>query len=162
MAITAFKELFEHFHQCGKVEYICVRPKRRDPIEVRETVNAEAHKGLEGDRHTSGGLRQVTLIQREHVEAIASFLGKSVIDPALLRRNIVVSGINLLSLKEKRFTIGNVVLEYSGECHPCSRMEENLGHGGYNAMRGLGGITAKIVESGKIYLGDEVCVLKNP
>jgi MOSC domain-containing protein YiiM len=161
MAITAFKELFEHFSQCGRVEYICIRPKRLVPVEFIEKVSAVKGVGLEGDRHKSGGVRQVTLIQKEHIDSIASFLGRSTVDPAMLRRNIVVSGINLLSLKEKRFTIGNVVLEYSGECHPCSRMEENLGHGGYNAMRGLGGITAKIIESGDIKVGDQVYALKN-
>jgi MOSC domain-containing protein YiiM len=161
MAITAFKELFKHFSQCGRVEYICIRPKRLSPVEFTGKVFAVKGVGLEGDRHKSGGVRQVTLIQKEQIDSIASFLGRSTVDPAMLRRNIVVSGINLLSLKEKRFTIGNVVLEYSGECHPCSRMEENLGHGGYNAMRGLGGITAKIIESGDIKVGDQVYALKN-
>jgi MOSC domain-containing protein YiiM len=67
-----------------------------------------------------------------------------------------VKGINLLSLKEKQFRIGDAVLEYSGECHPCSRMEENLGPGGYNAMRGHGGITAKVIEGGTIREGDDI------
>jgi MOSC domain-containing protein YiiM len=48
---------------------------------------------------------------------------------------VLVEGINLLSLKGKQFRIGEAVFEYSGECHPCSRMEEALGAGGYNAMR---------------------------
>lgn len=161
MAAMAFKELFGHFNQSGKVEYICVRPKRLVPTESRSVVVATKDKGLEGDRHKSGGARQVTLIQSEHIEAIASFMGMAEIDPNLLRRNIVVSGINLLALKEKQFRIGGAILEYTGDCHPCSRMEENLGHGGYNAMRGLGGITAKIIESGEIKLGDSVLALEN-
>jgi MOSC domain-containing protein YiiM len=57
------------------------------------------------DRYNNnGGARQVTLIQAEHLEAIASFLGKEKIEPGLTRRNIVVEGINLLSLKGKDFT----------------------------------------------------------
>ena len=67
-----------------------------------------------------------------------------------------MSGINLLALKGKCFHIGAAVLEYSGECHPCSRMEASLGLGGYNAMRGHGGITAKILTGGIIRVGDAV------
>jgi MOSC domain-containing protein YiiM len=71
----------------------------------------------------------------------------------------VVQGINLLSLKEKQFKIGNVILETTGLCQPCSRMEMNLGTGGYNAMRGHGGITAKVVRAGTIAIDDEVVAL---
>lgn len=85
---------------------------------------------------------------------VASYLNKEEIDLALARRNIIVQGINLLSLKGKRFEIGGALFEYSGECHPCSRMAENLGEGGYNAMRGNGGITAKVLRGGLIRVGD--------
>ena len=84
--------------------------------------------------------------------------GRETIDPGLTRRNIVVAGINLLALKGKVFHIGEAVLEYSGECHPCSRMEKNLGQGGYNAMRGHGGITAKVLKSGSISVNDLVWI----
>ncbi len=67
-----------------------------------------------------------------------------------------LKGINLLALKDKTFRIGQAVLETTGECHPCSRMEENLGPGGYNAVRGHGGITARVVEAGMIRVGDRV------
>ena len=68
----------------------------------------------------------------------------------------MIKGINLLSLKDKRFKIGTAILETTGLCHPCSRMEVNLGKGGYNAMRGHGGITAKVITNGEIRLGDSV------
>ncbi len=66
----------------------------------------------------------------------------------------MVRGINLLSLKDKRFTIGETILEFSGECHPCSRMEKNLGEGGYNAMRQHGGILARVIQEGRIQVAD--------
>jgi len=138
------QQLMTLYSKSGKVVAISVRPERTKPVQIVHKVNGVEKKGLEGDR-SKGGNRQVTLIQKEHMEAVASFLGKESLDFTLTRRNILVEGINLLSLKGKKFQIGNVILEYTGECHPCSRMEEALGTGGYNAMRGHGGITAKII-----------------
>jgi MOSC domain-containing protein YiiM len=99
-------------------EYIAIRPGRRESVVRKDGINAVAEKGLEGDHYQSKGDRQVTLIQQEHITAVSGYLGKN-IDPDLLRRNIVVSGINLLSLKGKRFRLGKALLEYLGECHPC-------------------------------------------
>jgi MOSC domain-containing protein YiiM len=155
-----FKELFDQFSKPGKVVWIGIRPDRKIPLKSVDAVLANADRGLEGDRYKKkAGSRQVTLIQKEHLTSIASFLGKSEIDPQLTRRNIVVEGINLLALKDKQFKIGDAILEYTGDCHPCSRMEENLGEGGYNAMRGLGGITARIIQSGNIRLNDSIVSL---
>lgn len=81
------------------------------------------------------------------------------IDPAVVRRNLVISGVNLHALTRRRFRIGSCVLEGSGDCHPCSKMEAALGDGGYAAMRGHGGILARIVEGGVIRIGDEVAAL---
>ena len=71
-----------------------------------------------------------------------------------------MSAINLLALQHSRFSIGQVVLEGSGGCHPCSRMEAALGAGGFNAMRGHGGITARVLQPGLIRVGDEVALLE--
>ena len=64
-----------------------------------------------------------------------------------------------MALKGRRFRIGTAVLEGSGDCAPCSQMEEALGTGGYNAVRGHGGITARIIESGSVTIGDVVLVV---
>jgi MOSC domain-containing protein YiiM len=149
------KELINLFAQPGRVASISIRPERMGPVKIVDTVLAIQNKGLEGDR-SKGGNRQVTFIQKEHIITVASFLGKTDLDYTLTRRNVLVEGINLLSLKGKQFRIGEAVFEYSGECHPCSRMEEALGTGGYNAMRGHGGITAKIVLSGLIKINDRL------
>jgi MOSC domain-containing protein YiiM len=118
-------------------------------------VEALVDEGLRGDRYRSSGKRQVTLIQAEHLPVMASLLGVPV-EPEMLRRNLVVSGINLLALKGARFRIGEALLEGSGPCEPCSRMEAALGPGGYNTMRGHGGITARVIEGGWIRVGDAV------
>lgn len=151
------KEILQTMPQVGLVQWIGLRPARREPIRVVESAKI-GDQGLEGDRFrgAADAPRMVTLIQQEHIEAIASILGQDSIDPSLLRRNIVVSGINLVALKGNTFQIGKVQLFGTGNCAPCSRMEENLGPGGYNAMRGHGGITARVVSGGLIRRGDRV------
>jgi len=153
---TVIKDLFKIIPQKGNVEWIGVRTKKNADLSVVESIKVEKGTGLVGDhfKGTLSGKRQVTLIQLEHLSAISSILGVKIIDPKLTRRNIVVSGINLLSLKHQQFRIGSVVLKTTGICAPCKRMEENLGLGGYNAMRGHGGITATVIEEGEIKLGD--------
>ena len=155
---TVIKDLFKIIPQKGNVEWIGVRTKKKEQLSVVESVKVKKGSGLAGDhfKGTLSGKRQVTLIQLEHLNAISSILGVKIIDPKLTRRNIVVSGINLLSLKHQRFQIGSVILKTTGICAPCKRMEENLGLGGYNAMRGHGGITATVIKEGEIKLGDIV------
>lgn len=154
------KDLFEIFPRSGRVDWIGIRPERRGAIEVVESISASEKKGLIGD-HYSGqsGNRHVTLIQAEHLPVVASLIGRSAVDPALLRRNIAVSGLNLLALKDHQIQIGEVVLQITGQCHPCSKMETALGPGGYNAMRGHGGMTAKVIRGGEIHVGDSVLVV---
>lgn len=90
---------------------------------------------------------------------IAKLINADTISAESLRRNLVVEGINLLALKDKQFTIGDCTLEGTGQCHPCSRMENTLGKGGYTAVLGHGGITAKVISDGSITIGDSVALL---
>ncbi len=160
--MLTLKDLIDTLPQVGRLEWIGLRTARREHVQSVQEARAVAGQGLEGDHQTlnkSSGpaiKRQITLIQAEHLTAVASMLRKTSIDPSLTRRNLVVSGINLLALKDKSFCVGEVLLEYTGLCHPCTRMEENLGPGGYSAMRGHGGITATILREGSIRVGDYV------
>ena len=140
--------------RAGKVEWIGLRPARDEAMIATGTVEAIG-AGLVGDRYKGGsGKRGITLIQAEHLPAIAALAQRPDLTPALLRRNVVVSGIPLIALKQRRFRIGTAVFVGTEECDPCSRMEDALGQGGYNAMRGHGGLCARIVEGGTFGLGD--------
>lgn len=144
----------------GRVEWIGLRPARGQAMHEVAEAEAVIGKGLIGDRYTSGsGKRGVTLIQAEHLPVIAALSGNASVLPSLLRRNVVVSGLPLVALKDRRFRIGDVVLEGTGECDPCSNMEKALGPGGFNAMRSHGGLCARIIEGGVLRLGDAVVAL---
>lgn len=162
---SPLKELLDTLPQIGRLQWIGLSPRAQADLQVVADAELVVGHGLAGDHHAKskfGSKRQVTLIQAEHIVAVAGLLHRPSIDPGLLRRNLVVAGINLLALKGRTFRIGSCLLEYTGPCDPCSRMEQNLGPGGLNAMRGHGGITAKVLIGGEICLNDEIQVEPQP
>ncbi|MDJ0638177.1 MAG: MOSC domain-containing protein [Paracoccaceae bacterium] len=147
-------ELQGRFAAPGRVEAVWLRRARNAPMVQVESV-AVSDSGLDGDR-ARAGKRAVSLIQAEHLPVIAALAGLEVIDPSVLRRNIVVSGLNLGAFRGKALQVGTVVLELTVPCHPCSKMEAVLGHGAYTAMRGHGGMCASVKVPGRIASGDTV------
>ena len=147
----------------GTVQWIGVRPRRREPLQPISRAQAVADLGLEGDHRmskTPGSGRQVTLISQEFINQIAAHLGLADLDPARLRRNVVVSGLNLNALRRQQFWVGEALMEATQLCHPCARMETELGPGGVVAMFGYGGLCAKIIQSGAIECGASVRLLE--
>ena len=157
----------------GRLEAIILRPGRDTPSLYVDSVLALPGAGLQGDRSAqrartagaAGSKRQVTLLQAEHLPLIAAWTGRANVDVAALRRNLVVSGLNLLGARSPfadrplHLYLGEaVVLELTGPCDPCSKMEALLGPGGYNAMRGHGGLTARVLQGGLLRVGDVVRV----
>lgn len=156
---------FAHDLSPGTLTWIGLRTERRERIRVVAQAKAIASHGLEGDHRmskTPGSARQVTLISEEFIAQIAHFTASGSIDPALLRRNLVVSGINLNALRHQRFQIGDALFEATALCHPCSRMETALGKGGVAAMIGHGGLCARILSTGTIHIGDQLVVQPEP
>ena len=146
-------ELLQASPAVGVVRGIALRDERRAPMELRESFDlAHSPYGFRSPK------RAVTLISVEQHAAMQAVLGR---DYAweLMRRNVLVSGINLLTLLHRDFRVGEVVLHGTRVCDPCRRMEDILGSGGYAAMVGLSGICASVVDSGIIRLGDELRAL---
>jgi MOSC domain-containing protein YiiM len=157
--VKTIRDLQSPPHVVGRVEAIIVRGASREPARRVASTLAVCGVGLADDRLGRRGqaelsTRQVTLIQAEHLDVIARLARVDAVDPVGLRRNLVISGINLLALKNARLQVGEATLEIVGPCQPCSRMEEAIGPGGYAAMRGHGGMTARVIVGGQIREGD--------
>ncbi len=155
--------LFNLYHdmeaqnESGRVRWIGVRSERYEPLTTKEEVLAQAGIGLEGDHYQdAGGKRQITLIMLEDLAAAATDLSREDIAPGLVRRNLVISGLDLHRYKKGFLRVGRCLIEVTGECRPCQRMEDNLGPGGLKSMAGRGGVTGRILEGGVIQKNDPV------
>jgi MOSC domain-containing protein YiiM len=142
----------------GALAWIGLRPARKAAMVNTVSARLIAGRGLGRDHYDGAcnGPRQVTPVATEDRGAIAGFLGKETAAPEQLCRNLATRGIYLLALKDRRFRIGEVALQDSGECAPCGLMEITLGSGGYKAASGRCGITARVVEDGEARVGDTV------
>ncbi len=153
--MQSLSDLMSQFAQPGTLVWIGLRPARRGDMLAVPEADIDL-SGLIGDHRATPGKRAVTLVQAEHLPVIAALSGRGAVDFSLLRRNLAVSGLNILALRGRRVGLGAAVLRLTGPCAPCSRMEAALGHGGYTAMRGHGGVTAEVLTPGHIALGNRI------
>ena len=145
------KDLVDTAAQTGTVTGICVRPHKREPaVAVQEWP-----LGAKELDHARRSKRAVTLIAVEDLAAASATLGSEVrhVDT---RRNVLVEGVNLLTLIGRQFQVGEVVLEGTQCCDPCQLMEKTVGEGAFAALVGRGGLCASVVKSGTIRVGDTI------
>lgn len=150
----------------GTIESIHVAPAATEPVESRESVEAVAGKGLRGDRYFDAAgtfsdsdrdvPRDVTLIEAEALDAVETDYDVS-LDPGVHRRNVTVRGVPLNHLVDRRFRVGDAVLEGAELCEPCSYLERKLAEEGVReALVHRGGLRCAVVESGDVGVGDAV------
>ena len=125
--------------------------KEMDTLELMNAADQLIEMGIR-TVHVEGG----EALMAPGALDVLSRLTQREVTPELMRRNVVVSGINLAALGKGTFRLGEATLRGTGPCHPCGRIEENLGPGGLAAALGQAGITATVLEGGRVALGDRV------
>jgi MOSC domain-containing protein YiiM len=147
----------------GMVEGIFVTGEGNAAMVGVEEVRTVQGCGIEGDRYCEGtgfwtrygDVCQVTLIAGEDLDYIEEELGIRVKDGEH-RRNIITRGITLGDLRRKRFRVGEAVLEYDRPRPPCRHVQDLSEPGMTRALRGRGGICARVIEGGMIRARDAI------
>jgi MOSC domain-containing protein YiiM len=139
--------------------WIGLRPARRAAVNAVIEAQIDSDRGLVGDHAGRNADRRVTLITTAEIDAVGQRLGR-VIDPAELRRNLLLDTAKVFLRAGQRYVAGEVILEISGPCAPCGRMREVLGEAGFQAMRGDGGMTARVIRGGWLRVGERFMPLQ--
>jgi MOSC domain-containing protein YiiM len=139
----------------AKVVALHVCPAHRAPMQPLTVAQAVADFGLDGDRHAkAGSRRQVLLVEKETLDTLD-------LAPGMVRENITTQGAHLTGLVPgQRLRLGHdVVLEVTGACTPCHRLDE-VRDGLSQEMAERRGVNARVVAGGSIRLGDAIVVLE--
>lgn len=147
----------------GTVEEIYIAPEGSAAMEQVAEIETVEGCGIAGDRYCEGtgywtGLDyvcEITLISTEDLDYIERELGVRVKNGEH-RRNLVTRGVDLDGLRGKRFRIGKAVLEYDRPRPPCRHVQDLTGPGMTRALKGRGGICARVVRSGTIRAADAI------
>jgi MOSC domain-containing protein YiiM len=143
------------------VEEIYVAGKGSAAMERVEEVRTIEGCGIEGDRYCEGtgywtsygDVCEVTLISSEDLDFIQDELGIRV-RSGEHRRNIVTRGVKLRDLRGRRFRVGETLLEYDRPRPPCRHVQDLSEPGMTRALKGRGGICARVIRGGRIRAGD--------
>lgn len=128
-----------------------------------DEAECRADQGIVGDRYygeSPGGKTQVTFIAREVVENMQEALALPPVDCSTLRRNILVTGLDLNTLIGQRFRLGDVLFEGVEECKPCYWMDEAVAPGANAFLVGRGGLRCRIVEGGILRCGEAAMTIE--
>jgi len=119
-------------------------------MEELAEVQAVLDAGFERCAHArAGSLRQVLLVDRETLEAMA-------LAPGILRENITTDGINVNGLPVgQKLRVGEAQLEVSAVCGPCDLMEK-IRPGLRKELYGRRGMLCRVIEGGIIRRGDTI------
>ncbi len=139
-----------------EITAIHVAPQKRANLQSVDEIEAVADEGLVGDRKFGlGSQRSITVVSEEELAKAGAELGRDIV-PGSTRRNVTIGGMELSREPGTRYRLGDVLIEVFQDCAPCEQMEETVGPGAREALRGRAGIRGRIVTGGTLRVGDPV------
>jgi MOSC domain-containing protein YiiM len=136
---------------------IHVAKGRRLPMRSLEAVEVETNAGIVGDRYHGSKHRQVTVQSREDLGAAAAAYCAPVPEE-LTRRNLTISHGPVPRDPGRRIRVGAVLLEVVRAAAPCKLLDDTIGAGAQEALRRRGGSVCRVLEGGRITVGDPVAL----
>jgi MOSC domain-containing protein YiiM len=130
-------------------------------LEVPE-IMCRAGRGIEGDRffdYKEDYKGQITFFAWDIFDAARQAFAAPALSPGAFRRNVVLAGLDINALIGRRFSLGGVEFEGTGESKPCYWMNQAVGPGAEEWLRGNGGLRAKILSDGPLAAGAAELVL---
>ena len=147
----------------GKIEAINITNISEENTFYVNQAILEKGKGIVNDRYYGNfkeKKEQVTLINLEEIDNFNNQI-KQNIDAKNFRRNIIVSGINLNELINKKIMINNVTLKIHEICQPCKYLQDRLKIPSLVKMLvNKSGVRAEILTSGSLAVGDVIKIQK--
>jgi MOSC domain-containing protein YiiM len=135
------------------------------PLVEVDRIECVAGHGIRGDRfydYRDDYKGQITFFASEVFERLAAHFGLRDKSAGALRRNVVVSGVNLNDLIGEEFSIQGVRLRGTGHCKPCYWMNYAVAPGTEEFLQGNGGLRAQILSDGVIAVGEAQLLLAEP
>jgi MOSC domain-containing protein YiiM len=135
------------------------------PLVKVQKIECVAGHGIRGDRfydYREDYKGQITFFSFEVFEKLARHFGLSNETAGAVRRNLVVSGIDLNDLIGQDFSIQGVRLRGTAHCRPCYWLDQAIAPGAEKFLEGNGGLRAQILSDGVIAVGDAQLILAEP
>ena len=129
------------------------KPSGKEPMARSPTAECVAGSGIRGDRffdYKPDYKGQITFFSWEVYESLCARFSHQC-EPSAFRRNVLVKGVDLNTLIEQEFELQGVRFLGTEEARPCHWMEEAFGPGAEEALRGKGGLRAKILSNGELH-----------
>jgi MOSC domain-containing protein YiiM len=130
-------------------------------VEVRE-IECVAGRGIRGDRfydYKADYKGQITFFAQEVFDGLHAAFPRVRKSPGALRRNVIVSGINLNSLIGEEFELQRLRFVGTAHCRPCYWLDQAFAPGAEAWLKGNGGLRAQILTSGTLRVGAAELVL---
>ena len=132
---------------------------RRLPMQAKDAVEVEAGRGIVGDRYHGTKHRHVTVQSATSLAEAEGVLERPV-PPDLTRRNVTISSGPVPTTPGVRMRVGETLLEVVRVAAPCRLLDDDLGPGAMAALRRRAGTVFRVIEGGRIAVGDAVEVLE--